>query len=165
MKVDGEAVFSAVLTVTNEFGVIRNLVLVATKSHAEFHSALCKTRESLQMFGHSQPEVIYTDNPAADKQFLESIFPSITQGVVPVEKYPGLKSFVLPVDVTWAVNHTAAEISGACTRILDDLDRESPIVIGFDAEFNVSMIQGAGPEPTAIVQIAYKNHVDILQVC
>ena len=43
MKVDGEAVFSAVLTVTNEFGVIRNLVLVATKSHAEFHSALCKT--------------------------------------------------------------------------------------------------------------------------
>ena len=99
------------------------------------------------MFGHSQPEVIYTDNPAADKQFLESIFPSITQGVVPVEKYPGLKSFVLPVDVTWAVNHTAAEISGACTRILDDLDEESPIVIGFDAEFNVSMIQGAGPEP------------------
>src|SRR3954454_20321138 len=84
VKANGETVFSATLTVTNEFGEVRVLAFVATKSHAQFESALLKMKASLDMFGHKQPQIFYTDNPTADKQFLENIFPSLTENVIPV---------------------------------------------------------------------------------
>jgi hypothetical protein len=155
------------LTVTNEYGDIRILALVATKSHAEFESALIKMRESLSMFGHSQPKLFYTDNPTADKHFLESIFPSLTKNVIPVAKYPSLQSYVLPSGVGYSTSSTATAINGACARILDDLDPSNEfefIKLALDAEFNVNMTRGGGPEPTSTVQIAYKNWVDIFQV-
>jgi len=74
---------------------VQVLAFVATKSHAQFESALLKMKASLEMFGHKQPQIFYTDNPVADKQFLENIFPSLTENVIPVEKYPTLKAIEL----------------------------------------------------------------------
>src|SRR2546421_8768622 len=85
VKFNGETVFSATLTVTNEFGEVRILAFVATKSHAQFESALVKMKESLTLYGHKQPRIFYTDNPAADKNFLEGLFPSLTENVVAME--------------------------------------------------------------------------------
>lgn len=99
MKVDGEMIFCGALTVTNELGEARVLAFVATKSHAQLESALAKMRESLTMYGHSPPQVFYTDNVAADKNFLETIYPSLTNNVIPVEKYSNLLPFTVPSDV------------------------------------------------------------------
>jgi len=124
-------------------------------------------RDSLKRYGHSQPKVFYTDNPAADKHFLESVFSSLSEDVVPVEKYPTLKPFALPDDVIVSVHSTVANITGACDRITDDLDSADDsayLKLALDAEFNVNMTSGGGPEPTSTVQIAYKKRVDILQV-
>lgn len=124
-------------------------------------------RESLNTYGHSQPKLFYTDNPAADKQFLEGIFPSLTQDVVPVEKYPNLKPFMRPSDVDISVQSTATGIEAALAKILDDLnveDENSHLVVGFDAEWNVDLVHGGGPQPTAIIQIAYRKWVYIFQV-
>jgi hypothetical protein len=87
-------VFIATSTATNEMGEIHILAFVATKSQAQYESALIKMGESLEMYGHSQPKVVYTDNPGADKQFLENLFSSLHADVVPVEKDPTLKQFV-----------------------------------------------------------------------
>ena len=155
------------LTVTNCYGEIRVLALVATKSHAEFESALVKMCNSLEMYGHDPPKVFYTDNPAADKHFLESIFPSLTKNVTPVELYPTLGPFMIPPDVRVSVHSTATSINGACTRIMDDLDLDDDsicLVCSLDAEWNVNMTHGGGPEPTSIIQIAYKKWVDVFQV-
>lgn len=46
LKLNSEALFMAVLTVTNEFGEIRVLAFVATKSHTQFKPALIKMRDS-----------------------------------------------------------------------------------------------------------------------
>ena len=84
------------MTVTNEFGEVHILAFVATKSHSEFESALLKMCDSLKRYGHLQLKVFYTDNPTADKHFLESVFSSLSEDVVPVEKYPtSIKPFTL----------------------------------------------------------------------
>lgn len=167
-KVNGESVFTATLTITNEFGEIRVLAFVATKSHSAFESALVKMRDSLVLYGHSEPLVMYVDNPAADKAFCERIFPSLTKEVVPVEKYPTLRQFsCLDYDVLITTHSTIPEIDTACAHIVDDLDHtdlSAHLVVGFDAEWNVDMVTGGGPRPTSIVQIAYKQRVFIIQV-
>jgi hypothetical protein len=167
VKVNGETVFSATLTVTNEFGEIRILAFVATKSHAQFESALLKMKASLEMYGHKQPQVFYTDNPAADKQFLEHIFPSLTENVIAVEKYHMLKPAVLPDDVGISLQSSASGIEEALAKITDDLNMEdetSPLVVGFDAEWNVDFERRGSTKPTAVVQIAYGKWVHIFQV-
>ncbi len=168
VKVNGETVFSATLTVTNEFGEVRVLAFVATKSHAQFESALLKMKASLEMFGHKQPQIFYTDNPVADKQFLENIFPSLTENVIPVEKYPTLKAIELPSDVHPLPQSSASGIQEAIAKIMVDLkveDSTSQIVVGFDAEWNVDFGQTGNQRPTAVIQIAYEKWVHVLQVC
>ncbi|KAJ7863662.1 hypothetical protein B0H13DRAFT_2354087 [Mycena leptocephala] len=54
-KVNGEQIFIALLTITNEKGEIRVCNLVATKSHSQFELALNRMRESLILYGHDQP--------------------------------------------------------------------------------------------------------------
>ena len=88
VKVNGETVFSATLTVTNEFGEVWILAFVATKSHAQFESALLNMKASLKLYGHKQPQIFYTDNPAADKKFLVHIFTSLTQNVILLKNTP-----------------------------------------------------------------------------
>ena len=153
--------------VTQEHGDIRVLAFVATKSHSEFKSALVKMRESLKKYGHLQPRIFYTDNPSADKHFLETIFESLKADVVPVKVHPTLKPYVLPEDVVVAVHSSAAEINGVCDSIADDVDVTDDtayIKVAFDGEYNVRMVRGGGLEPTSITQLAYKKRVDIFQV-
>lgn len=126
-------------------------------------------RESLELYGHSQPRVAFTDNPAADKPMLLAIFNSLERGVVPVEKYPTLKPFSIPEgEIIIMVYNTPTTINGACNSITDDLDpgdESAQLITGFDAEWNVNMTAGGGPEPTSVVQIAYKKRIYIFQVC
>ena len=86
MRVGGEKPFTAIISVTNERNEIRVCNFVATKSHSQFELALKNVRDSLSLYGHPQPALIYTDN-MSDKQFLEDCFPSLRQDVTPVEKY------------------------------------------------------------------------------
>jgi len=102
----------------------------------------------------------YTDNPTADKHFLESIFPSLTKTIISVELYPTLDPFMIPPDVCISAHSTVISINEACTRIKDDLDVDDNSIClecGLDAEWNVNMTHGGGPEPTSIIQIAYKK--------
>lgn len=148
-------------------GEIRILAFVATKAHAQYESALIGMKDSLAMYGHPPTQVIYTDNPGADKQFFERIFDSLHVDVVPVEKYPTLKQFVRPEDVQILVQSTSSEIEASLAKITDDLDinnETSQLVVGFDAEWNVDLTQHGAPKPTAIVQIAYRKWIYIFQV-
>ncbi|KAJ6513462.1 hypothetical protein C8R45DRAFT_1088486 [Mycena sanguinolenta] len=137
MKINGESVFAATLTLTNEFGEARVLAFVATSSHADFETASNKVQDNLDRYGHCQPEVIFTDNPAADKQFLERVFPSLTKDVVPAEKYPGMEMFAIPQGVDIRCRKSPADINAQIALIMTDLNMEDPndkLVVGFDAE-------------------------------
>ncbi|KAJ7242859.1 hypothetical protein B0H12DRAFT_1023451, partial [Mycena haematopus] len=168
-KVNGEQIFIALLTVTNERGEIRICNLVATKSHSQFELALNRMRESLDRYGHDQPAIFYTDN-MADKDFLERCFPSLRDAVVAVEKYPHLDTLEIPSSVRTCILDTVSGIDTAMGSILHDLpdtNSKEKLVIFVDSEWNVeTSAQGyvTGRGQTAILQIAYKDHIYILQV-
>ena len=51
--------------------------------------------ESLDLYGHKQPQLFYTDN-MVDKPFLESSFCELCKDVVPIERHGDLEPFILP---------------------------------------------------------------------
>ncbi|KAE9385982.1 hypothetical protein BT96DRAFT_949454 [Gymnopus androsaceus JB14] len=168
-KVNGVPVFTALLTVTNEKGEIRICNLVATKSHSQFELALQRMRDSLQLYGHDQPSLFYTDN-MSDKAFLEHSFPSLTADVVPVEKYAHLDLLKIPDTVNISVRNSIETIDTAMCTILSflpDDDSMETIIVGFDAEWNVEISERGyitGRGQTAIIQIAHQQNVYILQI-
>lgn len=166
-RVNGEQVFTGLLTVTNSLSEIRICNFVATKSHSQFVDALSRMRESLTLYGHKQPIIFYTDN-MNDKQLLESTFPSLHNNVIPIEKYAHLPALNIPDDVQVFVKSGVQSINDAVSTILSEVPEDgSELVIGFDSEWNVEIgpqgfVRSSGP--TAIVQMAFKKRVYILQV-
>lgn len=157
------------LTVTNEYGKIRVCNLVATKAHSQFELALQSMQESLDLYGHDQPEVFYTDN-IADKEFLENCFPSLRLDVVPVEKYSHLDPLCMPSHISISVLDGVTMIDDAMSSILQLLseeDDDSFLVIGLDSEWNVEVSQHGyvmGRGQTTVLQLAVNNHIYVLQV-
>lgn len=123
--------------------------------------------ESLDLYGHRQPELFYTDN-MADKSFLESSFNSLREAVVPIEKYGNLEPFILPSDVQIFVRTGDSAINAALSTILDQVptDDSSDLIVGYDSEWNFTLSDNGQQErgEIAIVQIAYEKRVYILQV-
>ncbi|KAF6747999.1 hypothetical protein DFP72DRAFT_1174556 [Ephemerocybe angulata] len=149
--VDGERVFSALLIVTNERGEIRVCCLVATKSHAQFEDALRKMSESLETYGLSQPRLFYTDNVQADRQFLTNVFPSLSEDITP-------KSLRARKAINLAIQSIMVDLPDS---------GDGTLVVGFDMEWSVKVganerVMGRGP--VAVVQIAYKDCVYVLQI-
>ncbi|KAJ7817148.1 hypothetical protein B0H13DRAFT_2379853 [Mycena leptocephala] len=126
-KVNGEQIFVALLTVTNEKGEIRVCNLVATKSHSQFELALTRMRESLEQYGHDQPAIFYTDN-MGDKEFLERCFPSLREAVISVEKYSHLPALEIPTsfDPPRTIDCTDM-IDDAMRSILQDVSDDGPL--------------------------------------
>ncbi|KAG6835293.1 hypothetical protein H0H93_003051 [Arthromyces matolae] len=171
-KVNGVPIFTALLTVTNEKGEIRVCLFVATKSHSQYVEALRKMSHDLTQYGHPQPELFYTDN-LIDKGMLESIFTSLLNEVTPIEKYAHLPYIALPLSCTPQVLSSVTEINNTIRGILDDIPSPSEslsdtrLVVGFDSEWNVETSMSGhivGHGPPAVIQIAYKKQVFILQV-
>jgi hypothetical protein len=124
--------------------------------------------ESLDMYGHKQPQLFYTDN-MADKPFLESSFCDLRKDVVPIEKHGNLEPFILPSDIQICVWSGDAAINAALSTIIDQVPTEddgSHLAVGFDSEWNFTISDMGQHErgEIAIVQIAYEKRVYILQV-
>lgn len=145
---------------------------MATKSHSQYELALQKMRTSLDLYGHEQPCVFYTDS-MADKEFLERCFPSLCEDLVPVEKYSHLDPLSIPSGFDISVKKTDDTINDAMRTILDFLPEndasgsESTVTIGLDAEWNVEISERGyvtGRGQTAVLQIAHGTKVYILQV-
>ncbi len=171
-RVNGVWVFTGLLTVTNEKGEIRVCNLVASKSHDAFQQALNEMRHSLDLCGHNQPTVFYTDNIAGNKQFFEQTFPSLQQDVTPTEKYAHLEPFEILPYIVVQVKNTASVINDDAQKITDALSCEptstSQVIIGFDTEWNVEGSTYGGivsRGATTVIQIAHKNVIYIFQVC
>lgn len=120
---------------------------------------------SLTLYGLGQPQVAYTDN-MADKAFLEDCFPSLLDNVIPVDKFGHLPLFTLPSDVRIIERKTEGQIIDALASITHALkaSKSGKLVVGLDSEWNVSLRKGDRPGPTAILQIAFDNVINICYV-
>ncbi|RXW13073.1 hypothetical protein EST38_g12781 [Candolleomyces aberdarensis] len=169
-RVNGERLFAGLLTVTNENGEIRTCHLVTTTGHSQSLLALSEISRSLELYGHEQPHVLFTDNVSGDKNLLEGVFSSsLRQDVIGIEEYAHLEELQIPANTSIMVKNTASAINLACQIIMDDLPQDGnlKLVVGFDSEWNVNFSAGdriCHRGPTAVVQLAYKNRIFIFQV-
>ncbi|KAJ7477407.1 hypothetical protein FB451DRAFT_1396396 [Mycena latifolia] len=168
-KLNGKQIFVTLLAVTNENGEISVCNLVATKSHSQFELALNRMRESLIRYGHDQPEIFYTDN-MADKDFLERCFPSLREAVITVEKYSHLPFLEIPEEIRVRVLENIRDIDEVFRAVLQDIpDHKNGgnLVLFLDSEWSVEIsdcgyVTGRGA--TAMLQIAYKNRIYVIQI-
>lgn len=122
----------------------------------------------MKLYGHPDPAAAYTDN-LADKALLESVFPSLRAGIVPVEKYGHLEPLLLPSDIEIHLRRGHNAINAAVSTILDCLpldDTDKDVVVGYDCEWNCVVSDNGQIEKgeIAVIQIAHERRVYILQV-
>ncbi|KAI8983661.1 hypothetical protein BDB01DRAFT_835291 [Pilobolus umbonatus] len=172
-KINGVPSFTGLYTVTNEYDEIRMMILTPTKALDFLKGPFKSMLTSLRANNYDEPVVYYTDNVDADRNFLESVFPSLTNDVARLESTPDqtvapslpmLSS--VPSSVTVHCYHDAQAISGVCYDIMKDIDRRhnKKVCVGFDVEW---CIMANGPRTMAkvsICQIAYKDCVYIFQL-
>lgn len=163
------------MCIANERGEIRGFVLCPSKSQSAFTPCLLEMKESLQLYGHPQPHLAFTDNVVTDKPFLTSIFESLQKDVVPISKYGKLERFRLPSNIRVVILDTATKVETILRSIvsgIDPNDSDSAQVVGFDVEWNVKMevnergfITSSIPSPeTALMQLAWKDYVYLVRV-
>src|SRR6201996_1547880 len=72
LKLNGVEIYVGLFSMTNERGELRICDLVATKTHSQIEQHLMQLNRSLSLYGHSQPQIIFTDN-MADKPLLQTV--------------------------------------------------------------------------------------------
>src|ERR1700722_1446757 len=98
-KVGKEPTFSAMYTVCNEYEEIRMQVLTPTKSLSHLHEPFENLVRSYETYGNALPDIFFTDNVRGDKNFLESMLPSlITNPELASDTTAELSSLSIPDD-------------------------------------------------------------------
>ncbi len=167
--INGERIFVGLLTMTNEKGQIRICALVPTKAHSQFVIALTRMWESCEKYGLPRPRIVFTDN-MSDKDFLEASLPSLRDGIRPVTKFDHLPKLDIPMSVQIHVKKSLSQIEDVVLSLVASLseDEGEKMYIALDTEWNVDLEARRRNIPdrrsTAIVQIATRNNVWILQV-
>ncbi|KAG8932761.1 hypothetical protein FRC00_014144 [Tulasnella sp. 408] len=163
--IDGVPTWTALMSITNQYGDIRGAYLTTSKAQSQFTPALCTIAKSLPLYGHRLPQLFYTDN-VDDAPMLKRCFPSLAEGVTPVDENAALPPFSIPDDVSVKILHTLSQIDDAMNSIMDCLELESDdenLVIGLDTEWNVDR-QSPTPANTAVMQIAFQKKIYVIQV-
>lgn len=163
------------MDVTTEFGEIRLSVFTSTKSHEAFEPSFLALRDSLQRYGHPQPELVFTDN-VSDATMLQRIYPSLLEGVQPVDAWAHLDPLSLPptpqicVTLVQGLENIENIIRGYLFQPDGSEQLDSfKMVVGMDMEWNVQ-ISNCGPAvsaksgKTAILTIAQDTTVHVLQI-
>ncbi|KAG2212586.1 hypothetical protein INT47_000562 [Mucor saturninus] len=53
------------------------MTFVPTKGHAHVKPLLCALKRSYELYGHTMPKIVFTDNVVGDQKLFEDIFPSL----------------------------------------------------------------------------------------
>lgn len=167
MQLNGNKIFEALYTVTNEFGEIRSQMLTFDKSHYQVSESfsnfkvtnlLKSLEEGLRMMGNPAPKLFYVDDAAQSKFFLENIFPSLKQNVREVQDN-SMAELELPQEVE-ILEITNRETAENVLELFIEFSSEYPIFVGLDCEWNVDGVA----KSVALLQIAYEKKVYLIRV-
>ncbi|KAJ3508637.1 hypothetical protein NMY22_g16549 [Coprinellus aureogranulatus] len=138
---------------------IRVQALTHTQAHDERLGPLVATSNSLKKYGYPEPPVAYTDNPIKDKNMLGRAFPTLTKNLTPIAAAYGLKPMVQPSHILTL--ESPAVIEGTLSSLVAPLDETSTtsLVVGFDAEWNVSRTSGV-----STIQISPDSQPDTVYI-
>src|SRR5271155_2567327 len=141
------------------------MVLTSTKSHGQFMPALKAVDNSLQIYGHSPIEAIFTDNPRADKPELESAIPSLRKDIVPVPDPSSLEELTLPTNSVVLSLSSSFQVNTRLDSIMEHLKESGEIFVGFDAEWAVSRSTGIHAIRIALLSLTHKKDIYLIPVC
>ncbi|KAJ2922273.1 hypothetical protein H1R20_g14824, partial [Candolleomyces eurysporus] len=159
-KIDGVPIFTALWTAMDS-RYIRAQALTLTKAHDERLGPLVAMSRSMKRYGYSDPPVAFSDDPVKDKALLYSAFPSLAQGLTPMAAAYGLKELRLPPSVRILTLESLSVIEATLSSLLQPLDisPRSTLVIGFDAEWNISRTTGV-----SIIQLSPQSQPDDIYI-
>ncbi|KAJ3842724.1 hypothetical protein F5878DRAFT_697092 [Lentinula raphanica] len=87
---------TAVYSCVNEFEEVRGQALCLTKSLSFVRGMYDGIAKGLQAHGHGPTRIIYCDQPQVERDFHESVTPSLAENVHHVTRYSDLEPFMLP---------------------------------------------------------------------
>ncbi|TFY77147.1 hypothetical protein EWM64_g6866 [Hericium alpestre] len=143
-KVDGVPIFGSFLSVVNEFGECRAMTLTMTKAHDQFMPTLAEIPHSLALYGHDDTEVVFTDNPKADKAELEQIIPALLHGIEPAPS-SSLKPLIVPPEFDIFILGSLWLVNSWLEAFMDTvhaLPKTKEFVIAMDMEWSVDRQTG-----------------------
>ncbi len=142
------------------------MTLTPTKAHDQFMPALSEMANSLKRYGHSDVELVYTDNVRADKPELERVFPSLLRNVSPVPTTT--KPLVIPDN--WRENihllTSTYQVNNFFNIVMEDLANiptDATLSFPFDMEWSVDRSLGIQGR-VALLQLIYANHIYLIPV-
>ncbi|KAF9231724.1 hypothetical protein BU15DRAFT_82048 [Melanogaster broomeanus] len=161
---EGVPVFAALHTFINEYNEIRGMTFTPSKTHEAWAPVLQSILPSLHAYGHSESQVVYTDNIRADRDKLLSIFPSLSAGVTPVQQSPPYEELALPPDWSTVQLTTPQQVNSQFNIIMNHHTDESPVIAAFGLQSSVDTSTGISGR-AALLEIAYQKTVYLIQTC
>lgn len=160
----GHKVFEGLHTTVNEYNEIVGMVLTQHKGHDQIAPALMAINRAAESFGHTLPQVVYTDSVRADRRAYEQYFPSLFEGVVSMPQPGNLPLLKLPA--SWRVVHltSATQVNIRFNNIMATHSATHPVVVGLALSWPVDTQSGIHGR-VALIQIAYEQTVFLIQVC
>ncbi|KAJ7247258.1 hypothetical protein C8J57DRAFT_1523038 [Mycena rebaudengoi] len=166
-RLDGVKAFDNLWSMNNHLQQTRQMLLAPTKHLHHIEAPVRGVIKSLHEHGHAPISLLWTDNVKADIKFAERVIPTL-RGDVNHQVADGgrrYSPFTLPANLQISIASTINLIDNACTSILADLGLEgdTKIVVGFSIEWDWQASK-AGHFPAALMQIAFEDHVHLLQI-
>ncbi|KAJ7213263.1 hypothetical protein C8J57DRAFT_1602153 [Mycena rebaudengoi] len=166
-RLDGVKAFDNLWSMNNHLQQTRQMLLAPTKHLHHIEAPVRGIIKSLHEHGHAPISLLWTDNVKADIKFAERVIPTL-RGDVNHQVADGgrrYSPFTLPANLQISIASTVNLIDNACTSILADLGLEgdTKIVVGFSIEWDWQASK-AGHFPAALMQIAFEDHVHLLQI-
>jgi hypothetical protein len=142
-QVNGHKTFGALISSQNEYGEVRHQYLGQSSSWCYYEQALIDSFETYKVLKQPKPHLAYTDNCCKDRDFFESVIPTLRLGLKSFKKLsiPGGDASIFI-----ASNFTAA--ANLSRRLEQQIQASPNKVLGLDAEWNIGS-QG----------------IDMLQIC
>ena len=163
-KQGGVAFFAALHTFLNEYSEICGMTFTPSKAHDGWAPVLQAILPSLRDYGHSEPQVVFTDNVRADRDKLMSIFPSLSAGVVPIEPIAPLECLAVPSD--WEVVHltNTHQVNLRFNIIMSHHSDATPVTVGIGMQWPINPSTGVSGH-VALLVFTYERTVYLIQVC
>jgi hypothetical protein len=136
-----QPIFNAMYTVCNEFGEIRVQVLTPTKSLSHLKASFEDMRRSYELYGHSLPDVFFTDNVRGDKKFLQSVLPSLQTGSIELDNtyVSQLPAMTIPSGVGIHVIRGPENINRAANILMEAVSDGQTITTGVTCNWIVNV--------------------------
>jgi hypothetical protein len=164
-KVHRQNVFNALYTVTNEKEQIICHALTPTKGHDYVKQILQSRKRTVDLLGHHEPLVFFTDNAKQDRNMIEHVFPSLKCTSASTNHNIAMSHLnikEMPQKIQLLETRAGAETF--LEHVIDEAEASKDgVYVGFDCEWDYNPHTHV-PGKVALVQVATDTQVGLIHL-